>query len=79
MMFSVLALFVGHAGLGLGDLQTPLPIVLSWSSRAPWCWGTVPPKVSFLTGMRHYAGNWHTTSGASSRQQSRRSPAASSR
>ncbi len=28
MMFSVLALFVGHAGLGVTDMATPLPLLL---------------------------------------------------
>src|SRR6202051_3827820 len=62
MMFSVLALFVGHASIGLSDMTTPLPIVLFLVVA-----GTVvtenlfPRKVSFLPGMRYYAGNWDTT------------------
>ena len=62
MMFSVVALFVGNAGLGLSDITTPWPIVL-WAVSA----GTVilgnlfPHKISFLPGMRYYAGNWDTT------------------
>ena len=59
MMFSVLALFVGHDSVGLGDLTSPLPVLL-WAVVA----GTVvlgnlfPRKISFLPGMRYYAGNW---------------------
>ena len=37
MMFGVLALFVGHAHVGLADMTTPLPDrACSSSSRAPW-------------------------------------------
>ena len=62
MMFSVLALFVGHAGLGLGDLQSPLPIVLFVVVAGTVVIGNlIPRKVSFLPGMRYYAGNWDTT------------------
>jgi hypothetical protein len=61
MMFSVLALFVGHAGLGLGDLQSPLPIVLLIVVAGTVILGNLfPRKVSFLPGMRYYAGNWDT-------------------
>jgi hypothetical protein len=61
MMFSVLALFVGHAGLGLGDLQSPLPIVLFLVVAGTVVVGNLfPRKVSFLPGMRYYAGNWDT-------------------
>ncbi|WP_370246661.1 DUF3556 domain-containing protein [Nocardioides sp.] len=61
MMFSVLALFVGHRELGLDDLTSPWPVLL-WAVVT----GTVvvgnlaPRKVSFLPGMRYYAGNWDT-------------------
>ena len=62
MMFSVLALFVGHAGLGFGDLQTPLPIVLFVVVAGTVVLGNLfPRKVSFLPGMRYYASNWDTT------------------
>jgi Transmembrane protein of unknown function (DUF3556) len=62
MMFSVLALFVGHAGLGLGDLQSPWPIVLFVVVAGTVVLGNLfPRKVSFLPGMRYYAGNWDTT------------------
>lgn len=63
MIFGVLWVFVGHARLGLSDLANPLPVVLLFVVLA----GTValgnllPQKVSFLPGMRYYAGNWDTT------------------
>lgn len=61
MMFSVLALFVGHAGIGLGDLASPWPIVLFAVLATIVVLGNVfPRKVSFLPGMRYYAGNWDT-------------------
>jgi hypothetical protein len=61
MMFSVLALFVGHADLGLGDLQTPWPVVLFAVVAGTVVIGNLyPRKVSFLPGMRYYAGNWDT-------------------
>ncbi|BBY82367.1 DUF3556 domain-containing protein [Mycolicibacterium pulveris] len=61
MIFSVLALFVGHAGIGLGDLQSPWPIVLFAVLATTVALGNLfPRKVSFLPGMRYYAGNWDT-------------------
>ena len=62
MMFSVLALFVGHANVGLGDLQTPWPLVLVAVVAGTVVLGNLfPRKVSFLPGMRYYAGNWDTS------------------
>ncbi|ADT98209.1 DUF3556 domain-containing protein [Mycolicibacterium gilvum] len=62
MMFSVLALFVGNAGIGIGDLQSPWPIVLFAVVAGTVVIGNLfPRKVSFLPGMRYYAGNWDTT------------------
>ena len=62
MMFSVLALFVGHAHVGLTDMTTPLPIVLFLVVAGTVVTGNLfPRKVSFLPGMRYYAGNWDTT------------------
>jgi transmembrane protein DUF3556 len=62
MMFSVLALFVGHAGIGLGDLASPWPVVLFVVVAGTVALGNLfPRKVSFLPGMRYYAGNWDTT------------------
>jgi Transmembrane protein of unknown function (DUF3556) len=62
MMFSVLSLFVGHASVGLGDLTTPLPLLLFAVVAGTVVLGNLSPrKVSFLPGMRYYAGNWDTT------------------
>ncbi len=62
MMFSVLALFVGHADVGLGDLNSPWPIVLFVVVAGTVVLGNLfPRKVSFLPGMRYYAGNWDTS------------------
>jgi hypothetical protein len=62
MMFSVLALFVGNAGVGLADLQSPWPIVLLIVVAGTVVIGNLfPRKVSFLPGMRYYAGNWDTS------------------
>jgi hypothetical protein len=62
MMFSVLALFVGHASVGLSDLTTPLPVLLFGVVAGTVVLGNLfPRKVSFLPGMRYYAGNWDTT------------------
>jgi hypothetical protein len=63
MIFGVLWLFVAHAELGLSDVANPVPIAVLFVLIA----GTVvignlhPRKVSFLPGMRYYAGNWDTT------------------
>ncbi|MFJ2837938.1 DUF3556 domain-containing protein [Nocardia sp. NPDC087230] len=62
MMFAVLALFVGQAPVGLGDMTTPLPLVLLGVLVCIVIIGNLfPRKVSFLPGMRYYAGNWDTT------------------
>lgn len=59
MIFCVLALFVGHAGIGLGDITNPLPVVLLAVLALTVIVGNLyPRKVSFLPGMRYYAGNW---------------------
>jgi hypothetical protein len=62
MIFGVLSLFVAHPELGLTDLNNPWPLAALFVVVA----GTVvignlvPRKVSFLPGMRYYAGNWDT-------------------
>ncbi len=62
MMFAILALFVGHPEAGLTDLETPSPIVLFAASAGVVVLGNLyPRKVSFLAGMRYYAGNWDTS------------------
>ena len=63
MIFGVLWLFVAHAQLGLADLNNPVPVAVLFVVIA----GIVvlgnlfPSKISFLPGMRYYAGNWDTT------------------
>jgi hypothetical protein len=63
MIYGVGALFVAHADLGLSDLQYPVPVAILFAVLA----GIViagnmfPRKISFLPGMRYYAGNWDTT------------------
>ena len=63
MIFGVLSLFVAHARLGLSDLRHPVVVAILFVVIA----GIValgnlfPRKVSFLPGMRYYAGNWDTT------------------
>jgi Transmembrane protein of unknown function (DUF3556) len=63
MIFGLLSLFVAHAQVGLASVSHPWVIALLFGVTA----GTVvagnlyPRKVSFLPGMRYYAGNWDTT------------------
>lgn len=63
MIFGVLTLFVGHADLGLGDLNHPLPVAILFavSAGAVVLGNLFPRQISFLPGMRYYAGNWDTT------------------
>ncbi|MGD1111827.1 MAG: DUF3556 domain-containing protein, partial [Mycobacterium sp.] len=62
MIFGVLWLFVGHAHLGLSDLTSPWAILLFAVIAGTVVVGNLfPRKVSFLPGMRYYAGNWDTT------------------
>ena len=62
MIFCVLTLFVGHAGIGLSDMTNPLPVVLFVVLAGTVVLGNLfPRKISFLPGMRYYAGNWDTT------------------
>jgi hypothetical protein len=62
MMFSVVALFIGHSGVGLTDMATPLPLLLFGVLVGAIVLGNLfPRKVSFLVGMRYYAGNWDTS------------------
>jgi hypothetical protein len=59
MMFSVLALFVGHPHVHLGDATSPLPFLLFALVAGTVVLGNLlPRKISFLPGMRYYAGNW---------------------
>ena len=62
MIFCVLSLFVGHAHVGLADLTTPWPVVLFVVLAGTVVTGNLfPRKVSFLPGMRYYAGNWDSS------------------
>jgi len=63
MIFGILSLFVAHASLGLSDLANPVPVAILFVVIV----GIVvlgnlfPRRISFLPGMRYYAGNWDTT------------------
>ncbi|GED96888.1 DUF3556 domain-containing protein [Gordonia crocea] len=62
MIVGVLVLFVGHADIGLGELTSAWPLVLFAVLASVVVIGNVAPrKVSFLPGMRYYAGNWDTS------------------
>jgi hypothetical protein len=62
MIFGVLALFVGHAEIGLSDMTNPWPVILFAVMASFVVAGNLMPhKISFLPGMRYYAGNWDTT------------------
>jgi hypothetical protein len=62
MIFCVTTLFVGHADIGITDLSTPLPLLLFAVLVTTVTLGNLfPRKVSFLPGMRYYAGNWDTS------------------
>ncbi|OBG87941.1 hypothetical protein A5698_25470 [Mycobacterium sp. E136] len=60
MIFGIGSLFVAHADLGLAELAQPWAVAaLMAVIIAAIVLGNVdPPKVSFLPGMRYYAGNW---------------------
>lgn len=63
MIFGVLSLFVAHANIGLSDMQHPIPVLLLFalSAGVVIAGNLLPRKISFLPGMRYYAGNWDTT------------------
>ncbi|BCI83418.1 membrane protein [Mycolicibacterium sp. TY66] len=62
MMFCVVTLFVGHADIGITALTSPWPLVLFAVVAGTVVIGNLfPRKVSFLPGMRYYAGNWDTS------------------
>ena len=62
MIFGLLFLFVGHAGIGLTDMHSAWPVVLFAVLASTVVVGNLSPRtVSFLPGMRYYAGNWDTS------------------
>ncbi len=63
MIFGVLWLFVTHADLGLMDLNNPVPVAVLFAVIASIVilGNLFPRKISFLPGMRYYAGNWDTS------------------
>jgi Transmembrane protein of unknown function (DUF3556) len=63
MLLGIGILFVHYAPYNVGDLTQPLPVALLVAALIA---GVVvghlnPRKVSFLIGMRYYAGNWDTS------------------
>ncbi|MBU8818305.1 DUF3556 domain-containing protein [Mycolicibacterium goodii] len=62
MIFCVATLFVGRADVGITALSTPLPLLLFAVLVTTVTLGNLfPRKISFLPGMRYYAGNWDTS------------------
>ncbi|WP_431938419.1 DUF3556 domain-containing protein [Nocardia grenadensis] len=63
MIFGVLTLFVAHADVGMSAVTNPVPpvLLLIVLAGAVTLGNLFPRKVSFLPGMRYYAGNWDTT------------------
>ena len=63
MIFGVFALFVGHAHVRLTDLKNPVPVAIfiAFIAGIVIAGNLFPRKISFLPGMRYYAGNWDTT------------------
>lgn len=63
MTFGVITLFLAHSDVGLTEVTNPVPVAILFVAVA----GIVvlgnlfPSKISFLFGMRYYAGNWDTT------------------
>ncbi len=63
MIFGICTLFVDKASIGIGDLAHPVPVIaLAAISAGIVVLGNLyPQKISFLPGMRYYAGNWDTS------------------
>lgn len=63
MLFGIGFLFVDKAGTGLGSITEPWPILalLAVMVTTILVGNFSPTKVSFLPGMRYYAGNWDTS------------------
>ncbi|KHO22081.1 DUF3556 domain-containing protein [Mycolicibacterium setense] len=63
MIYGIGAIFLAHSDAGLGDVTQPwfiaaFVVVLVTTVAIGHVW---PRKVSFLPGMRYYAGNWDTS------------------
>ncbi|MCZ4500926.1 MAG: hypothetical protein JWQ74_3481 [Marmoricola sp.] len=62
MIFGIGTLFLDKAGAGIADLQHPYVLLVPLVSAVLVVLGNLfPEKISFLVGMRYYAGNWDTT------------------
>ncbi|MFV8048739.1 DUF3556 domain-containing protein [Mycobacterium sp. 48b] len=63
MLFGIGTLFVDKAAIGWTDVTQPWPIaaLLAVIVAGIVIGNIAPPKVSFLPGMRYYAGNWDTS------------------
>jgi hypothetical protein len=62
MMFSVVVLFLGHRDVRVADAHSALPFLLFGVCAGVVVLGNLfPRKISFLPGMRYYAGNWDVT------------------
>lgn len=63
MIYGILTLFVEHASYGLDDVTTWWPILLLMTVVVTTVviGNLAPARVSFLPGMRYYAGNWDTS------------------
>jgi len=63
MIFGVLVLFVDKADYGLADVEHPVAIAILFAALVTMVvlGNLFPRKISFLPGMRYYAGNWDTT------------------
>ncbi|MDO9496538.1 MAG: DUF3556 domain-containing protein [Nocardioides sp.] len=62
MIFGILTLFVHDSAYGLGDLHHPYVLAVPLVSATIVGLGNLfPEKISFLPGMRYYAGNWDTS------------------
>ncbi|MBJ7288765.1 DUF3556 domain-containing protein [Williamsia sp.] len=63
MIIGIGILFVGHAETGLADVSQPIPVfgLFAVVVAVVVAGNLFPQKISFLPGMRYYAGNWDTT------------------
>ncbi len=64
MILGILVLFVDQASYGVGDLSATgaLVLLVPLASATFVVLGNLfPERISFLPGMRYYAGNWDTT------------------